>query len=117
MMVFLTILGIVIQFLITYFGFLIKIKSDIAVLKTQIGPFWNMVEKNLPNLLHSPTHKRKDELLDKMQNGKLDKREMHELRDILVCALNNGEYLEDKRITLILVLSRLEQLIGGVKVC
>jgi hypothetical protein len=73
----------------------------------KVNMLWQMVEQNLPKLLHSPIHHEKDSLLEKMVKGELNLEQARRLRDIIHEELAEVEELS-KRSTGALVLWALE---------
>ena len=97
----------ILSFIATYFGFIIRITERLARIETKTNLFWGMVEEKLAGSLKQPTHKVKDDLLDKLTVKKINDKEVDELLDIL-----RGECVLDERKELLLnyhlVISHLE---------
>lgn len=99
-----------------HFGVIMKLKDDIAIIKTdtatikvQTDLFWHIIENRTADLLKSyPTHLSKDILIDKYKNRELSLSDAEELRTIL-----NGEQqqIKDNQFAYILTIARLEQVI------
>lgn len=98
--------GLVLQ----YFLVVAKMQSRIMSLEVKIGPFWSLVEKNLPQLLMQPTHFQKDALLLKMVAGHLNLCEAKELMTILEVE-NSAKEQQELSVVRILVMGRLAQMI------
>ena len=85
----------VLSFIATYFGFIIKITERLAKIETKTNLFWGMVEEKLAGSLKQPTHKVKDDLLDKLTVKNINDDEIDELLIILrnECTLDERKYL------------------------
>lgn len=61
-----------------------KVQGDIQVLQKQVSLFWNLAERQMSQLLHSPHRPRLDKLLDKNLRGEeLTQKEAVQLVDLL----------------------------------
>ena len=104
-------------FIITYFGFIKgQIASAVAQehrltkIETKLDLFWGTVEKNVGQLLKSPTHAEKDVLLDKLAHRELNIPEAETLRGILTDEMQlKGR--ENGVIAYALIIARLEQIL------
>jgi len=105
------ILVIIIGYLVIYFGMISKIKERLTALETKIEPFWEMVQKELPKILHSPHTPELDVLLEKMANGNINKIEAEDLKIRLRSEI--GDVDAGKKLATVLLLTRLEQIING----
>jgi len=85
----------VLSFIATYFGFIIRITERLARIETKTNLFWGMVEEKLAGSLKQPTHKVKDDLLDKLTVKEINGEEIDELLDILrdECTLDERKNL------------------------
>jgi len=85
----------VLGFTTTYFRFIIKITERLARIETKTNLFWGMVEEKLAGSLKQPTHKVKDDLLDKLTVKEINGEEIDELLDILrdECTLDERKNL------------------------
>lgn len=108
-----TVVGLISGFLIQHFAVITKIMSRLTKLETQMSPFWKMLEAELPKLIHSPHTPDLDNLLDKMSKGKLSIGEYRNLRDKLKIEMEDSDTA--KKIAIILLLVRLDQIIHGDK--
>ena len=97
----------VLSFIATYFGFIIRITERLARIETKTNLFWGMVEEKLAGSLKQPTHKVKDNLLDKLIVKDINGEEIDELLDILrdECTLDERR---DLLLNYHLVISHLE---------
>ena len=97
----------VLSFIATYFGFIIRITERLARIETKTNLFWGMVEEKLAGSLKQPTHKVKDDLLDKLTVKNINGEEIDELLDILrdECTLDEKK---DLLLNYHLVISHLE---------
>ena len=86
-----------------------QVRRDITHLQTQNDIFWTVLQPHLAKTIHSPEHKRRDELVDKLVEGTITDREMMELEPMLCAEANNG--VEYKRFPAALLLARVKQLI------
>ena len=78
-------------------------------LETKMDIFWKCIERNAPNLLHSPHTPELDRLLERMAAGKLDYQDKCSLKLMIEHRLQSGTFEEPKRITATIVLGALEQ--------
>jgi hypothetical protein len=102
----LTVLGFIIQ----YFGIIVKMKEQIRTLETKMELFWNMVGKNIGELLKTyPTYLAKDVLIDKMIDGVMTEEEARTLKTILIGEMEKDK--PEKRLLYVLVIGRLEDLL------
>jgi len=85
----------VLGFITTYFGFIIRITERLAKIETKTNLFWGMVEEKVAGSLKQPTHKVKDDLLDKLTVKNINSEEIDELLDILrdECTLDERKNL------------------------
>jgi hypothetical protein len=85
----------ILSFIATYFGFIIRITERLARIETKTNLFWGMVEEKLAGSLKQPTHKVKDDLLDKLTVKEINGEEIDELLDILrdECTLDERKNL------------------------
>ena len=97
----------VLGFITTYFGFIIRITERLAKIETKTNLFWGMVEEKVAGSLKQPTHKVKDDLLDKLTVKNINSEEIDELLDILrdECKLDERK---DLLLNYHLVISHLE---------
>jgi len=108
----LPILAIIISiggFMLQHFVVLSKIMERLSAVETKTGLFWVFVEKELPNILHSPHTPDIDALLEKMVNGKLTVCNARELKE----KLKEEMLVPDtgKKIAVALLITRLDQII------
>lgn len=99
--------------MVSYYTVIGDIKNRLTKLETQMQPFWNLIEKELPKLIHSPHTPEIDVLLDKMIDGKLTQDEAIDLKCMLKEELNVPDI--GKKLVMILMLARLDSLIKGNK--
>ena len=119
--IFLTVIGMV----GVYLREISIIKGDITEIKTTIKPvpeiqrevnrlaadtttFWRILEPSLSNIIHSPTHKRRDDLVDQFVEGKLNETHLLELRSYLKDLLNEVPRDSVKHLAGALLLGRVE---------
>ena len=79
----LTFIALIVEGLIRHLVIDAKKDKLIAILEMQIGPFWEIIKKNIPELLHSPTHVEKDDLLKKLATGEISLPDAIKLKEIL----------------------------------
>jgi len=108
-----TLFILVIGGVVSYYAMYGELKNRITRLETQMQPFWTIIEKEIPKLLHSPHTPEIDVLLDKMSQGILTIEEAKDLRNRLKYELEIPD--SGKKIAIILLLTRLDQIINGVK--
>lgn len=99
--------------LLTYFAFVVKTNSRLVKLETGYEVFWKVLEPHLANIIHSPIHVRRDELVEKMVTGKLSREEGYELLPMLKECFNNCN-TPDQKIAAALLLARLS-VIANIK--
>jgi len=107
-----TVIGLVYQ----HFGVIMKlqqqisdVKGEVDELKVKVEPFWNLVEKNLPQLLMHLTTKEKDILLAKLSSGDLPLDEAYHLRAILMEDCVSPTANPQLIVARLLVMARLQQ--------
>lgn len=127
-----SIAGLLIGFIIQYFTVIMKLKEDfnkehtklqenfqlncselkerIKGLEVKTDLFWKSIEKNLPNLLHSPHTPEMDKLLEKMISDGLNKTESIDLKNMIKNEFEEG-LSENKKIVAVLLMARLDQII------
>lgn len=91
-----------ISFFYVYFKEVAGIKERLISLETKITPFWNWIDKSLPNILKSPHTKEFDSLLDKYQTDR-DGMSINEL-ERMKCILDDEIKNTDKEKILLYVL-------------
>jgi hypothetical protein len=107
----------ILTFLITYFGFIqrqvataVAQENRLTKIETKIELFWTVVERNVGQMLKSPTHTEKDVLLDKLAHRELSISEAETLRGILTDEMQlRGR--ENGVIAYALIIARLEQIL------
>jgi hypothetical protein len=82
-----------------------NIKERLTCLEIKVTPFWNWIDKNLPNILHSPHTPEFDELLEKYRDDKenMSIDQLKRLMEILNELIHNKP--NDKLILYVLMLS------------
>ena len=108
-------------FMLTYFGFIrgqissaVAQEHRLAGLETKVDLFWKVVERDVGQLLKSPTHAEKDVLLDKLAHRELTIPEAEILRGILTDEMQlKGR--ENGVIAYALIIARLEQILYELK--
>jgi hypothetical protein len=106
-----TLFILIIGGLVSYFTIIGDIKNRLTRLETQMQPFWSIIEKELPRLIHSPHTPEIDALLDKMAEGKLTIDDAKDLR----CRLKAEMEIPDigKKLAIVLIIARLDAIING----
>lgn len=90
-----------------------NIKERLAALETKTEVFWRMAEKQMAKMLKQPTHRRKDDLLDKIiDDVPLTFEEAVELRTILRNEIDGAREL---KLTYTFMLGRLEIIIQDLQ--
>ncbi len=97
-------------FVYQQFAVLSHIKERLASLETKVELFWSAIESKIVTMLKSPTHLRKDELLDKLLNHSISMEEAIELSRIM-SEETYGKRDGAKEIASCLMTGRLQQLI------
>jgi len=134
---FVSILVAVLGVVFTYFGFVVKITAELAAIKsTCIGRahaydclpqmqidlaklnaaddvFWKVLAPHLGGIIHSPIHKRRDQLMDEWlaaPKGSIPESDLRELRGELEQMLDEADAGNDVGLRLIgaMLLSRVE---------
>lgn len=108
-----TIFILVIGGLVSYFTVIGDIKNRLTKLETQMQPFWNLIERELPKIIHSPHTPEIDILLEKMIEGVLTRDEAIDLKFKLKEEMEIPDVA--KKLAIVLIIARLDALIKGVK--
>jgi len=140
---FVSILVAVLGLIATYFGFVVKIKGDIAALQATVASrekaidclpqihadlaklnaaddvFWKVLGPHLGGIIHSPIHKRRDQLMDEWldMKGAVPEADLRELRGELEQMLAEADEGNAKglRIAGALLLGRVEAQIEALE--
>jgi hypothetical protein len=106
-----TLFILVIGGMVSYYTMYGELRNRITKLETQMQPFWSIIEKELPKLIHSPHTPEIDVLLDKLMAGILTIDEAKELKERLKHEL---EVLDTaKKLAIVLIIARLDAIING----
>ena len=97
--------------LVSYFTIIGDIKYRLTKLETQMAPFWNIIEKELPKLIHSPHTPEIDILLEKMIEGVLTRDEAIDLKFKLKEEMEIPDVA--KKLAIVLIIARLDSIIEG----
>jgi hypothetical protein len=112
---FLPVLAIIIAvagLLYQHFGMITGIKERLIALETKVDLFWTAIESRVIEMLKSPNHLEKDELLDKLLHKEITLQEAQTLRTILNEELTHREEMDNgMRLAYALMIGRLEQII------
>lgn len=108
-----TIFILVIGGLVSYFTIIGDMKNRLTKLETQMQPFWNLIERELPKIIHSPHTPEIDFLLEKMIEGILTRDEAIDLKFKLKEEMEIPDVA--KKLAIVLIIARLDALIKGVK--
>ena len=108
-----TIFILVIGGLVSYFTIIGDMKNRLTKLETQMQPFWNLIERELPKIIHSPHTPEIDILLEKMIEGVLTRDEAIDLKFKLKEEMEIPDVA--KKLAIVLIIARLDALIKGVK--
>jgi hypothetical protein len=92
-----------------------SLNDEVQKLKTENTMFWKVIEPHLGQIIHSPVHKTRDELVDKLISGAIDRDEKAELIQRLRLALSNEDWPNDKRMAAALLLARTISLTSGTR--
>ena len=68
--------------------------------------FWKVIEPHLANIIHSPLHKNRDNLVEKLIHGTLERKEVYSLVTELRMALDDPDWPADKKLAGALLLAR-----------
>jgi hypothetical protein len=90
-----------------------EIKRDLGTIKGQSEIFWRVIEPHLAQIIHSPTHKRRDELVDKLVEDKINLTEAQELTQHLELAIQEN-HVEGKKLAAALLLVRTKNKINEI---
>lgn len=85
------------------------VQQDIAGIKKQNEIFWAIVVPHSAKEIHSPEHKRRDDLVDKLVQQSINWDELVELEPMLCMEANNG--VVEKRLPAALLLTRVQILL------
>lgn len=128
----LQVLAIVIGGLVAYYGFVVKVNGRLdkieswveqrkeilsndrlkemderlAKLQSDGDVFWKVIEPHLANIIHSPVHRDRDKLVEKLVRGKLTGVESYALVTELRIALDDPDWPPDKKLAGALLLAR-----------
>jgi hypothetical protein len=83
-------------------------QRDVGKLSADAETFWRILEPSLSNIIHSPTHKRRDDLVDLFVAGKLGETRLRELRVYLKDLLHEEPNESVKHLAGALLLGRVE---------
>ena len=86
-----------------------QVQIDIAAMKKQNETFWAIIQPHLASIIHSPEHKRRDELVDKLIANQIDFNELLELMPMLEAEANNG--IPEKRLPAAILSARVQILL------
>jgi len=139
---FISIIVAVLGVVFTYFGFIIKVKEDIASIKSTVDGranafdslpqmqrdiatltaandvWWKVLGPHLGGIIHSPIHKRRDQLMDEWLDakGKVPEADLRELRGELEEMLDEAEVGNSQSLILagVMILSRVEAQINAL---
>jgi hypothetical protein len=118
--------------LVAYYGFVVKVNGRIdkieswiegrkevvsaerinaletAIHKAQSDNeiFWKVIEPHLANIIHSPIHRNRDCLVEKLVDGELTKTETYALVTELRMALDDPDWPADKKLAASMLLAR-----------
>ena len=81
----------VVGYTFSYFAMISKMQGRLVRVETKVDLFWHLVEEKMADVLHSPTHKVKDDLLLKLKVDQLSLEESLQLRGILREESSNPE--------------------------
>jgi hypothetical protein len=102
----------VIGLLYQHFALIGGIKERLVRVETRVELFWNAIEGRVIEMLKSPTHLEKDELLDQLLHKEIRLPGAQRLRTILLEELNNRKRIDNgKKLAYALMIGRLEQVI------
>ena len=107
-----SVVGLVVGLTYQRFGVITGIVERLAKVETKVDLFWSAIEGRVTEILKSPTHLEKDELLDKLVSKEINLQGAQRLRTILNEELKNRKRIDNgKRLAYALMLGRLEQVI------
>jgi hypothetical protein len=110
----LTVASIVITLVLAYFGFVKDVVHRLTVLETDSKVFWQIIGPSLAKIIHSPDHKQRDELVDKLFRDGLS---VDEAR-ILDCLLEVGKEESDNghdKLIFAFVQTRVKQILANAR--
>lgn len=90
------------------------IQVKLAKIEQQNELFWSVIQPHLAEIIHSPDHKRRDELVDKLVSNQITDHELIELKSHLCQEATNG--VKEKRLPSALLLARVEMLLRESKI-
>lgn len=115
-----SVVGLVCGFLYQYFGVQNRLNERLVRVETKVDLFWTAIEGKVVEMLKSPAHLEKDELLDQLAHKEILLPGAQRLRTILSEELNNRKRIDNgKRLAYALMIGRLEQVIyefGGKEI-
>lgn len=97
---------------ISYFGFIMQITNRLTAVETRNEVFWKVLEPHMAAIIHSPMHKNRDDLVDRLINKTITLEQAEEL----ICLLEENikeNHNEGKQLASALLLARTKGLIRG----
>ena len=94
------------------FGFVLKISNRLTKVESDSETFWKVLGPHMAEIIHSPEHKDRDELVDKLVHGVLPEDEALLLMELLEQNIHEN-HSESKKLASALLLARLKSLYGG----
>jgi hypothetical protein len=108
----LTVFGIAITLTIAYFGFVKDVVQRLTKLEANDKLYWAAISPHLATIIHSPTHKDRDSLVDKLVDGSITRMEAMELACMLEQNIHEN-HDEGKKLASALLLARTKMLIAA----
>lgn len=85
-----------------------QLSEEMEKVKSENLLFWKVIEPHLGNIIHSPLHKTRDELVDSLIAGTLTEEEALILVGELNKALHDSDWSKEKKLAAALLLGRTE---------
>jgi len=85
------------------------LQFEFKELKAKQDIFWKIIEPHLAGIIHSPTHPRRDELVQKLVEKRIELYELRELIPLLEYEANNS--VAEKKLSAVFLLARTQMLL------
>lgn len=104
-----SVVGMLVGWALIYFGSIVKTSNRLTKLETDNDTFWKVIGPHMASIIHSPEHKDRDELVDKLVYGTLQPDEAERLACLLEQNIEEN-HSEGKKLASALLLARVKGL-------
>jgi Trk K+ transport system NAD-binding subunit len=94
-----------------YFGFVVRVEARLTKIETFNEMFWKVLEPHLANIIHSPEHSTRDQLVDGLVHGHLTREELQEVIPLLEASIADSN-TDGKKIASVFLLARAKTLLS-----